>query len=94
MAKHWKSTLLLVLGVVLTSCAPASPTNAPGLLLSTSTPPPVTLFPEAVVLTPATPAPTATPNYQQWPAPPAMAIDPTKIYLATFKTAKDRKSHV
>ena len=79
--------LLLVLALVLTSCAPASPTGTPSLLLATGTPP-VTIFPEAVVLTPATAAPTPTPNYQQWPAPPAMVIDPTKIYLATFKTAK------
>src|SRR5262249_47252883 len=33
-------------------------------------------------------APTATPNYKQWPAPPALAIDPSKIYVATLKTAK------
>lgn len=77
------------LAVVLAACTPATPTTIHSLLLATGTPPPVTIFPEAVVLTPASPvAPTATPSYQQWPAPPAMAIDPTKIYVATFKTAK------
>ena len=36
--------------------------------------------------TPAAAAPTF--SYKQWPAPPAMSIDPSKIYVATFRTAK------
>jgi len=88
-----KRTILPILAVLLAACAPAAPKTPASLVLITDTPPAFTPAPEAVVLTPdsATPttaAPEATVSYQQWPAPPAMAIDPTKIYLATFKTAK------
>ena len=92
MSQPWKRTVLPVLALILAACAPVTSTNVPDLSLSTSMPPAATIYPEAVVQTPATPPPTVAPeptvSYQQWPAPPAMAIDPTKIYLATFKTAQ------
>ncbi len=36
----------------------------------------------------ASPEPGATPAGQQWSEPPAMTIDPSKVYFATFKTDK------
>src|SRR5262245_24865353 len=90
--KNWTKSLLPLTAVVLMSCSPQAPTGIPSLLLSTSTPGSApaapTLVPEAEVKTPTVAAATPTVSYQQWPAPPAMAIDPTKIYIATFKTAK------
>ena len=92
MAKHAKM-LLPVVVVVLMSCAPKLPAATSVLVPLTSTQPgpaatAATLFPEAAVQTPTLAEPTPTVSYQQWPAPPAMAIDPTKIYIATFKTAR------
>ena len=59
--------------LVLAACTPA-PTPPNSLLLVTDTPSPSSTS----VLREA----------QQWDAPPELTIDPAKIYLATFKTAK------
>lgn len=77
--------------LALAACAPPQPTASPGdsLLLTTNTPAAVQSTPVVANVT-AAPIGTAvpTPSYQQWPAAPAMAIDPTKFYEATFKTEK------
>jgi cyclophilin family peptidyl-prolyl cis-trans isomerase len=95
--KLLKRTFLMLWALLLAACAPAAPRNTTSLLLVTNTPPavaPATRAPQDTLAglpatSPApTPAPTPTVNYKQWPAPPAMAIDPSKIYVATFKTAK------
>ena len=73
--------LLITLAVFLSACAapPQTPadsaadTPAPQALAPTPTP-------AAAAAQPATP--------KQWDQPPPMSIDPTKIYLATFKTQK------
>ncbi len=81
---RWMTTLLVsaLLGLtVLAACTPAGPTPPDSLLLVTDTPRAVgtaTTAPTQVALEPG----------QQWPAPPALTIDPTHIYLATFKTVQ------
>src|SRR5258708_3836050 len=91
--KPLKFTCLLAWVVLLAACAPAAPSNRNSLLLFTTPPGPVTpatAAPQAATAGPAaTPlAPEPTVSYKQWPAPPEMAIDPNKIYVATLKTAK------
>jgi cyclophilin family peptidyl-prolyl cis-trans isomerase len=91
--KHLKYTFLLAWALLLAGCATAAPSNPNSLLLFTNTPAPVTPATPAPLATtaglPATPAgPVPTVSYKQWPAAPAMAIDPSKIYVATLKTAK------
>jgi cyclophilin family peptidyl-prolyl cis-trans isomerase len=98
--KHYVTKLtrsiypVLVL-LLLAACVPATPRNITSLILITptlaaaapSTQVPVTQDTRAgSAATPA--AATATLSFKQWPAPPAMAIDPSKIYVANFKTAK------
>lgn len=68
--------LLTVVAILLTACAPTGG--------SAITPAPTT----GLVFAPTATNPAAAPKNLQWPAPPPMTIDPTKIYLATFKTAK------
>src|SRR5262245_29888251 len=84
---------------LLVACAPA-PRGSGSLLLTTPTSGAVVVSTQAVLGTspaqaptalsapPTDSAPTATPNYKQCPAPPSMAIDPSKFYVATLKTAK------
>jgi cyclophilin family peptidyl-prolyl cis-trans isomerase len=84
---------LILCTIVLAACAPAAPKNTTSLLLTTPTPAPITPATQALQDTPVNlpatvAAPQPTVSYKQWPAAPAMAIDPSKIYVATFKTAK------
>lgn len=95
MTKSLKRTFLILWALLLAACVPATPRSTNSLLLITDTPGAVTPATQAPLDTPsgppaasASPGPTATLSYKQWPAPPAMAIDPSKIYVATFKTAK------
>ncbi|MCC7358362.1 MAG: peptidylprolyl isomerase [Anaerolineales bacterium] len=83
MRTRWPLFALVVTtlaALVLAACSPtATPPNS--LLLVTDTPRPPT--------TPTTAPTQAEPQPgRQWAAPPEMTIDPTKIYLATFKAAK------
>jgi cyclophilin family peptidyl-prolyl cis-trans isomerase len=83
--------LLGVFVLALAACAPLKPTasRSDSLLLVTNTPAGLQSTSDAANAT-AAPIATAvaTPSYQQWPAAPAMAIDPSKFYVATFKTEK------
>jgi len=91
--KHNKYTFLTALALLLAACAQPAPNNRNSLLLFTNTPGPVapaTVAPQDATAGPlptgAAPEPTL--SYKQWPTAPAMAIDPSKIYVATMKTAK------
>jgi cyclophilin family peptidyl-prolyl cis-trans isomerase len=91
--KPLKRVYSLVVVLLISACVPAAPRNTSSLLLITATPAQATPTTQLPQDTPAglpatTAGPTATVSYKQWPAPPAMAIDPSKIYVATFKTAK------
>jgi peptidylprolyl isomerase len=91
--KSLKFICLLAWVVLLAACAPAAPRNTNSLLLFTNTPGPVTpatAAPQNATAGPAATlaAPQPTVTYKQWPVAPAMAIDPSKIYVATLKTAK------
>jgi len=75
--KRWFPILALVV-MLLAACAPTggsavTPVPTIGLVFAP---------------TATSPAAVATPKNLQWVAPPPMTIDPAKIYLATFKTAK------
>jgi len=100
MLRALKINWWLAVALLLAACAPAAPRNTTSLLLTTPTPAPAaaatqapqgigtTISSTAVGAPPTAAGPTPTLSYKQWPAAPAMAIDPSKIYLATFKTAK------
>jgi cyclophilin family peptidyl-prolyl cis-trans isomerase len=86
-----KFAILSAGAVLLAGCVSAAPRNPSSLLLITNTPAPAAPVTQAPLETPAdlpTTGPAETPAYPQWPNPPAMTIDPSKIYIATFKTAK------
>ncbi len=79
MTTHRSLSLILVAALALAACSPSGGGT-----------PSATATPVAVINTVPPAISSATPGGpgQQWPAPPTMTIDPTKIYLATFKTAK------
>lgn len=67
--------IVSVVAILLAACAPTGGAEAPT--------PTVGLAPTATSA-----GAVVAPKNLQWSAPPPMTIDPTKIYLATFKTAK------
>ena len=79
----------VLLAVLLAAC---SGVPAPDITVATPTGPAIATQPAPLtpVLPPVdggTPAVPPVPS-QQWTEAPAMTIDPTKLYFATFKTAK------
>jgi cyclophilin family peptidyl-prolyl cis-trans isomerase len=77
---HRSLNLVLIVALTLTACSSANTSATTATPVSALNPATPTPLPATVAATPGTKL--------QWPAPPPMTIDPSKIYLATFKTAK------
>ena len=80
---------LLIAAVLLAACGGNA--VAPTVTPAGGLPPLPTSVIEATVIFPTVVNPNGQPQpgaVKQWPEPPAMSIDPAKIYLATFETEK------
>ena len=82
--------LILFVLVFLAACAGGQPPANQETPASPVTPtaPALAGTPAAAGTAAAAGTPAVSTTAKSWPAPPAMTIDPTKTYLATFKTAK------